>query len=58
MTESISQAERAVERFLDDNYPCRCSDPQCPGNYYEAQELVRMMREILKIECAAKSSRE
>jgi hypothetical protein len=37
----------AVNRFLDDNYPCRCGDGECPGNYYESIEIVEMVRPFL-----------
>ena len=37
----------AITRFLDDHYPCRCGDDECPGNLYEAMEIVETVRSFL-----------
>jgi len=39
---------RRFTNFLNLNYPCSCSDADCPQNYYEAEEMVRMIEEELK----------
>lgn len=36
-----------VEEFLNLNYPCRCTDPECPGNEDEAFVLVDIVVETL-----------
>ena len=43
--------ERLVQRitgFLDANYPCRCDDPECPGNQHEAVMIVEILEEHLR----------
>lgn len=35
---------QSITRFLDASYPCRCTDPQCPGNFHEAVEIVELVR--------------
>ncbi|BDZ64111.1 hypothetical protein GCM10025877_10490 [Agromyces mangrovi Wang et al. 2018] len=38
--------------FLDRNYPCRCTDPECPGNEYEAITLLEMIRDDIAPDAA------
>jgi hypothetical protein len=38
---------RRINRFLDANYPCTCDDAECPGNVYEAIEIVELVRSYL-----------
>lgn len=33
-----------ITAFLDANYPCRCGDRECPGNYWEAEAIVDIVR--------------
>lgn len=36
---------KKIESFLDANYPCRCGDADCPGNYHEAVIIAEMVHE-------------
>lgn len=46
-TVTYGQLARArVQAFMDANYPCDCGDADCPGNYYEAGEIVRIVEEV------------
>lgn len=38
----------AVTDYLNANYPCRCEDVLCPGNSYEAEDVVGIV--IRKLE--------
>lgn len=46
MTEKQIAVER-VAQFLDFNYPCKCTDAECPGNTDEAFILVDIVVETL-----------
>ena len=36
-----------ITEFLDANYPCGCADDECTGNYYEAIEIVELVRRVV-----------
>ncbi len=36
-----------IEGFLDVNYPCRCEDEDCPGNFWEALTIVEIVHAFL-----------
>jgi hypothetical protein len=38
----------AVTSYLNLNYPCKCDDDECPGNAYEAEDVVGIV--IRKLE--------
>ena len=44
MTDQQIAVARVAE-FLDLNYPCRCTDPECPGNEDEAFFIVDIVIE-------------
>jgi len=52
MEKSFNKEETTVKvaTFLEKNYPCKCgdNDPDCPGEYYEAQAIVEMIMDDLK----------
>lgn len=47
MARSIKEEDAVVRvaEFLEKNYPCKCdnNDPDCPGEYYEAEAIVEMV---------------
>lgn len=38
-----------ITDFMDLNYPCRCGDDDCPGNMYEAQQIVEDIIDYLVV---------
>lgn len=49
--EAADGAVASIQRFLEANYPCACgADPQCPGEYFEAEALAEIVRPILHTE--------
>lgn len=46
MTDQQIAVARVAE-FLDRNYPCRCTDHECPGNEDEAFVIVDVVIETL-----------
>lgn len=44
----IQIAIERVEHYLDANYPHDCGEDDCPGNNWEAEDLVRMVLESVE----------
>jgi hypothetical protein len=40
------EAVEVVRKFLNMNYPCNCDgqDQYCPENYYEAYEIIELLK--------------
>lgn len=50
--QQLEVLESQITSFLNINYPCKCSGDDlndCPGEMYEAHEIVRMMTETLEL---------
>jgi hypothetical protein len=48
LAEVEAQALSVVTSFLEMNYSCECgSDPECPGEVFEAHVLLEALRPVL-----------